>query len=337
MAVKQMADLWKDVYFFRASNMRVQAHVIKLLQLAETVNGMTAEDKETVEKIGELSHLLKEGLGSLRAEKFVELTQRRAGDFHRKAGTLVKAAQMQIARAKAKAEQAAKEAAEKAAKEEAEAKAAEERKAKIEEETALAQSTFDGLVGLRLKTLDWDRAQKELQRVMGEMTTLEGKDAMRTQQKKVDCMKALHQLFISKAKGFQFKSGRAVTATVADADAKSITIQGLRTVRGKSVADGDPKKLDWTRFFGKKEYVGYMNQLINQLVMNGRETIKTSARAWSEQMFGAALALQLLYSEVEGAAEFAPTLVKKAAADFEPSRKWAKKMFPEIDVGEVVE
>ena len=52
MAVKQMADMWKDVYFFRASNMRVQAHVIKLLQLAETVNGMTAEDKETVEKIG---------------------------------------------------------------------------------------------------------------------------------------------------------------------------------------------------------------------------------------------------------------------------------------------
>ncbi|MBR1587910.1 MAG: serine/threonine protein kinase [Kiritimatiellae bacterium] len=337
MAVRQIADLWKDVYFFRASNMRVQAHVIKLLQLAETVSGMTAEDKETVEKIGELSRLLKDGLGTLRAEKFVELTQRRAGDFRRKAGTLVKAAQQQIARAKAKAEQAAKEAAEKAAKEEAETKAAEERKAKIEEETALAQSTFDGLVGLRLKTLDWDRALKELQRVMGEMTTLEGKDYMRTQQKKVECMKALHQLFISKAKGFQFKSGRAVTATVTAADAKSITIQGQRMVRGKAVADGEPKKLDWTRFFGKKEHVGYMNQMINQLVMNGRETVKTSARAWSEQMFGAALALQLLYSEVEGAAEFAPTLVKKAAADFEPSRKWAKKLFPEIDVGEVVE
>ena len=172
---------------------------------------------------------------------------------------------------------------------------------------------------------------------MGEMTTLEGKDAMRTQQKKVDCMKALHQLFISKAKGFQFKNGRAVTATVTAADAKSITIQDQRMTRGQAVPVGDPKKLDWTRFFGKKEHVGYMNQMINQLVMNGRETVRTSARAWSEQMFGAALVLQLLYSEVEGAAEFAPTLVKKAAADFEPSRKWAKKMFPEIDVGEVVE
>ena len=333
-AVMQMGDLWKDVYFFRAANMRVQAHVIKLLQQAETVNGMIAEDRETVEKIGELSHQLKEGLSSLRAEKFVELTQRRAGDFHRKAGTLVKAAQTQIARAKAKAEQAAKEAAEKAAKAEAEAKAAEEHKAKIAEETALAQTTFDGLVGLRLKTLDWDRALKELERVLGEMTTLEGKDAMRTQKKKVECMKAMHQLFISKSKGFQFKNGRMVNATVAETDAKTITIQGQRTVRGEIVPDGDPKKLDWTRFFGKKEYVGYMNQMINQLVMNGRATVKTSARAWSEQMFGAALVLQLLYSEVEGAAEFAPTLVKKAAADFEPSRRWAKKMFPEIEIGE---
>ena len=175
---------------------------------------------------------------------------------------------------------------------------------------------------------------------MGEMTTFEGKDAMRTQLKKVECMKALHKLFIAKAKGFQFKdvkNPRIVTAVVTDADASSITIQNQRQVRGKAVPDGDPKKLDWKRFFGKQEYVGFMNQMINQLVMNGRETLRTSARPWSEQMFGAALTLQLLYSEVEGAAEFAPTLVQKAAADFEQSRKWAKRMFPDVDVGEVVE
>jgi hypothetical protein len=175
---------------------------------------------------------------------------------------------------------------------------------------------------------------------MGEMTTFEGKDAMRTQLKKVECMKALHKHFIAKAKGFQFKdvkNPRIVTAVVTAANADSITIQNQRQVRGKPVPDGDPKKLDWKRFFGKQEYVGYMNQMINQLVMNGRETVRTSARPWSEQMFGAALTLQLLYSEVEGATEFAPTLVKKAAADFEPSRKWAKRMFPEVDVGEVVE
>ena len=33
----------------------------------------------------------------------------------------------------------------------------------------------------------------------------------------------------------------------------------------------------------------------------------------------------------------AAALVKKAAAEFAPSRKLAKKMFPEIDVGEVVD
>jgi len=332
-AVKQVADLWRDLYYFRASDIRVQAHVIKLLKLAETVKEITGEDKETVDKIAALARKLKESFDSLRMEKFVEMTQRRAGDFNRKASTLVKTAQQQITRLKAKAEKAAKEAAAKAAKEAAEAKAAEEHKAKVEEETALAQSTFDGLVGLRLKTLDWDRAIKELQRVMGEMTTLEGKETMRAQVKKVECMKALQQLFISKAKGIRLGKGGPVVIAV---DKSSITLQRQRQVRGKTVADA-AQKIDWNRFYGKKEHVGSMNQLINQLVLNGRETIHTPPLRWSEHMFGAALTLQLLYSEVEGAAEFAPKLVQKAAADFEPSRKMAKKMFPDIDVGEVVE
>ena len=332
-AVKQVADLWRDIYYFRASDIRVQAHVVKLLQLAETEKEITGEDKETVDKLAALARKLKESFDSLRMEKFVEMTQRRAGDFNRKASTLVKTAQQQITRLKAKAEKAAKEAAEKAAKEAAEAKAAEEHKAKVEEETALAQSTFDGLVGLRLKTLDWDRAIKELQRVMGEMTTLEGKEAMRAQVKKVECMKALQQLFISKAKGIRLGKGGPVVIAV---DKSSITLQRQRQVRGKTVADA-AQKIDWNRFYGKKEHAGSMNQLINQLVLNGRETIHTPPLRWSEQMFGAALTLQLLYSEVEGAAEFAGKLVQKAAADFEPSRKMAKRMFPDIDVGEVVE
>ena len=333
--MKQVADLWRDIYYFRASDIRVQAHVVKLLQLAETEKEITGEDKETVDKIAALARKLKESFDSLRMEKFVEMTQRRAGDFNRKASTLVKTAQQQITRLKAKAEKAAKEAAEKAAKEAAEAKAAEEHKAKVEEETALAQSTFDGLVGLRLKTLDWDRAIKELQRVMGEMTTLEGKDAMRAQVKKVECMKALQQVFISKAKGIRLGLGKGGPVVIA-VDKSSITLQRQRQVRGKTVADA-AQKIDWNRFYGKKEHAGSMNQLINQLVLNGRETIHTPPLRWSEQMFGAALTLQLLYSEVEGAAEFAPKLVQKAAADFEPSRKMAKRMFPDIDVGEVVE
>ena len=107
-------------------------------------------------------------------------------------------------------------------------------------------------------------------------------------------------------------------------------------MRGKTIKE-DPQKIAWTRFYGKKDYVGYMDQLMDSLVMKGRETVRTSALRWSEQMFGSALTLQLLYSEVEGAPELAPKFVQKAAADFEPSRKWAKRIFPEIDVGEVVE
>ncbi len=336
MAVKQFMELWNDVYFCRGADIRVQGHVIKLLREAEAVKDMTAEDLETVEKMAKLSQNLVEGFDALRGQKFVEQTQRKANVIRTRSVSLVKTATQQIARAKAKAEKAAREAAEKAAREEAAAKAAEEHKAKVEEETALAGETFEKLVGMRLKTLDWEPALKELKRVMGDMETLEGKDAMRTQQKKVECMRALQQLFVAKTKGFKFKSGRVVTAVVTAVDDKSITIQNQRQVRGKTVAERE-QKIDWTRFYGKKEHVGLMNQLINQLVLNGRETVHTPPLRWSEQMFGAALTLQLLYTEVEGAAEFAPTLVKKAAAEFEPARKLAKKMFPDVEVGEVDE
>ena len=164
------------------------------------------------------------------------------------------------------------------------------------------------------------------------MTTLEGKEMLKTQLKKVDCMEALHKQFIDKAKGFKFRDGNVVIAVDKDA----LTIQRQRQVRGKTIKE-DPQKIAWTRFYGKKDYVGYMDQLMDSLVMKGRETVRTSALRWSEQMFGAALTLQLLYSEVQGAPELAPKFVQKAAADFEPSRKWAKRIFPEIDVGEVVE
>ena len=164
------------------------------------------------------------------------------------------------------------------------------------------------------------------------MTTLEGKETLRTQLKKVECMEALHKQLIDKAKGFKFRDGHVVIAVDKDA----LTIQRQRQGRGKPIKD-EPQKIAWTRFYGKTEYVGYMDQLLDSLVMKGRETLRTSALRWSEQMFGAALTLQILYSEVQGAPEFAPKFVQKAAEDFEQSRKWAKRMFPEIDVGEVVE
>ena len=51
-------------------------------------------------------------------------------------------------------------------------------------------------------------------------------------------------------------------------------------------------------------------------------------------MLGAALTLQLLYSEEKGVDKFIPVLVKRAVKGFEPCRKWAVKWFPDVDLPE---
>ena len=120
-------------------------------------------------------------------------------------------------------------------------------------------------------------------------------------------------------------------------DDKSLTIQKARYEKGKPVPDTETR-VEWDRFYGlkEKEYLGYMNQFINELVMKGQERDKTRVgpREWSDNMLGAALTLQHLYSEEKGVDKFIPVLVKKAVKGFEPSRKWATKWFPDIELEE---
>ena len=326
-AIKQFNELWQDVYFCRGAVIRVQGHVVKLIAQADAMAALTAEDEATVMALAKLSQDLVDGFDALRGQKFVEQTQRKASVIRSKSLSLLRTAGAQIKRAEAKAARAAAEAAAKAAKEAAAAKAAEEYKAAVEEETARVKETFEKVFDLRVKNLDWDPAIRELNRVAGELKTREGKEAIRTEIKRVECLKALQQQFISRGKGFRFKSGHVVTAI----DKDSITLQRQRQVRGKTVSDR-AQKVAWTRFYGKKEFVGFMNQMINRLVVDGRETTRTAPLRWSEQLFGAALTLQLLYTEVEGAAEYAPVLVKKAVEGFPASAKTAKSLFPELGI-----
>ena len=99
------------------------------------------------------------------------------------------------------------------------------------------------------------------------------------------------------------------------------------------------KREEWVRFYGlrEKDYLGYMNQFINELVIKGRETTKIGPLEWSEHMLGAALTLQCLYGEEKGVDKFIPVLVKKAVKEFEPCRKWAVKWFPDVELEDPVE
>ncbi len=326
-AVKQFVDLWAELYFCRASDIRVQGSVLLLKKNGEKVKTLTAEDEETTKALGKLSVELNDQFGAIKTMKCVELTQRKANVIRTKSTSLLRSAQQQISRAKVKLEKAMKDAAEKKAREEAAAKAAEEHKAKVEEETNVAREKFDFMVSSRLKSLDWENALKQLNTTLEDLTTSEGREEMRFQIEKVRAMQGLHQHLVRYAKDFKFKNGAVVTAT----DAKSLTIQTFKSVKGKA----EPlksTKVEWSRFYGKKEHVGYMNQFINRLVMNGRDTTHIGPKPWSSHMLGAALTLQLLYGEVDGAAEFAPKLVQKAVKEFDSCRKNAERWFPDVEL-----
>lgn len=326
-AVKQFAELWADVYACRAADIRVQGNVILLLEKGKALEKLTGEDEATVRALAKLSQALVEGFEQLKGLKCVAETQRKAAVIRTRSVSLVRSAQQQIKRLVDKAEREAKKKAEAEAKAAAAAKAAEERKAKAAEETKAAEDLFAELVDARLKTLDWEPALRQLQRLLDDTETPEGREEVRAQMTKVQYMQELQKLFIQKAKGFRFKDGTEVVAV----DPKAITLQHVRTVKGKKIPER-AQKIDWSRFYGKKENVGYMNQLLNRLVRKGRDTLRTGPLPWSKQMLGAALTLQLLYTEVEGAAEFAPVFVKEAVAGFEDCAKWAQKWFPDVKV-----
>ncbi len=325
-AVKQFVELWADVYACRAANIRVQGGVKLLLEKGKVLEKLTGDDAETVEALAKLSQTLVEGFEQVKGMKCVEVARRKAAVIRTRSVSLVRSAQQQIKRAVDKAEREAKAKAEKEAKAAAEAKAAEEHKAKAAEETQAAQAAFDELVGFRLKNLDWEPALKQLQRLKADMTTREGKDEVDSQMDKVKCMQELHKLFIAKAKGFKFRDGAEVVAV----DGKEITIQAFKKDRrGKSVA-GRKQTTEWRRFYGKKDSVGYMNQLLNHFVLKGRETLRTNLKSWSGQMLGAALTLQIFYAEVEGVDKVIPVYVKNAVKEFENCAEMAKKWFPDV-------
>ena len=331
-SVVKFAELWNDVMICRAADIRVQGHVQLIHKIAAKADEIKGETWEAAQALAQISKDVLDEHDKMKSLKCVEQAQRRASVIRTNSQTLVNTATIQINNAKAAERAKAEREAERKAREEKAKAEKEERERLKEEEPKAANAKFEELAGSLLKTLEWDRALKQLKAMAETCKTPEGRDEVRSQIDKVECMQGMHEHFIKFAKGFKFKDGSVVLAV----DAKQITIQKLKSVRGRMEPD-KVIKMEWTRFYGKKEHAGSMNQLINQLVLNGRETIHTPPLRWSEQMFGAALTLQLLYSEVEGAAEFAPKLVQKAAADFEPSRKMAKRMFPDIDVGEVVE
>lgn len=326
-AVVKFAELWNDVMVCRAADIQVHGHVQlihKLAAKADEIKGGTWADAQALARIS--SEVL-EAHDKMKSLKCVEQAQRKASVIRTSSQTLVNTVTIQLANAKAAATAKAEREAEKKAREEKAKAEKEERERLKAEEPKAAAAKFEELAGTLLKTLEWDRALRQLKPMAETFKTPEGREEVRSQVHKVECMQGMHEHFIKFAKGFKFKDGSVVLAV----DGKQLTIQKLKSVRGRMEPD-KVVKVEWTRFYGKTEYVRYMNDLINALVIKGRESTKIGPLPWSRHMLGAALTLKHLYTEVAGAEQMAPVLVKTAVKEFSDSARWAAKWFPDVEL-----
>ena len=353
-AVKRYEGLWKDLCKCQEADIKLYLRMRKLHEKMRASEAMTAQDNETTEALAQLANEIVGEYNSLTREKWLVEAQTALKNIGKKAAGYSKEAVEKIESAikKQAAEEAKKAAAEKAAAEKA---ASEERKkALVEEERAKAQEAFDELAD-DIKGINWKQCTRQLTRRQERMKTSEGKDAGESQLKKIAFMEGMQKHFIKHAKGFRFKGKRGnLLATVVEADDRSLTLQKMKYERGKYLPDAKTTHVSWEDFYALKDqerkygdfkgqFLGYMNQFIQELVVRGRETTKISARERSEYMLGAALTLQHLYGDKPGVDKFVPELVKEAVNEkndnekrkgFGPHRKWAALWFPDVELPE---
>ena len=334
-SMNNFTKLWEDVDQYHAADIKFHGSMLKILDMAKEAELLKGQDEATADQLVKIANDLVDAYNRLKGEKWMTNARRKLQGVDARARNFrddaVKKITLAVER-RARAEAERKAAEEKAA---AAAAAAERQKALIEEEKQKAQTGFDEIM-YDLKRIAWESCTKRLTRLRDSMKTREGKTAVEDQLKKVKFMEGVQKHFVKNAEKFVFKNSRGtVLAVVTKVDNAALTSQKAKYVKGKVEPDKE-KRVEWDRFYGlkEKEHLGYMDQLITRLIVNGRERTKIGPLEWSEHMIGAALTLKYLYGEKEGVDKVIPRLVKKAVKEFEPCRKWAVKWFPEIELEE---
>jgi len=123
------------------------------------------------------------------------------------------------------------------------------------------------------------------------------------------------------------------TTEVVSADSKGLQLETTEKNAKGVVRPVGKQKLTWNQFYMKNK--GQLNRMIIELVEKGRATCHTPPLRWSQQMLGAAMTMQTLYADDPNVPKRVAAIVKKAASEFEPCKKYAEKMFPDVEgVGE---
>ena len=319
-AVVSMREIWDRAYGCQACAVRIRHAVRQLLKKGAEADDVKAVTEENARTLGKLSLTLAEMFDAIKTSKDVEAVRKGISYVKARSDKIVKQTQKRIRIEKLEKERADKKAAAEAAEKERQEKAEAERAGRVEAERSAASDKFDAIVAQgTIRQMDWKTSFRLLESLKEGMQTPEGRRAANVQERKVTDMKKMHDLFIRNLPGYVFRGNKLKGATVTSANEKEVCL------------DRKPSKIAWHLFYRK--YPGNLNEAINVFVVKGRENAKPrlNLREWADVMTGAALTLQLVCAEVNGAVEKGESLAKKAVADFPEYQKTAQEIFPAVN------
>lgn len=326
-AVDSMHELWARAYSCQASAIRIRQSVRRLVTKSAEGDALAAQTEENARALGKLSVALAEMLDQIKTSKDVENVRKGISYIKTRGEKLVEQTEKRLRIEKLEADRKAKAEAAAAAEKARQEKIAAERQAKIDEEVKAVADKFETIVAQgSLRQLDWKNALRQLNALKADLKTPEGQHAADIQIRKVNDMKEMQALFIRNLSGYVFR-GKLKGAKVASVNEREMNLD-----RGKSKA-----RIPWHKFY--KDYPGNLNELINHFVLRGRDNArpKLNLKDWADAMTGAALTLQIVCADVNGAVEKGEELAKKTVEEFPEYTKTAKEIFPEIEFGETAE
>jgi len=320
--VVKMHELWETAYSCRASAIRIRQMSREIVKKGAEAADYAEPTLENAQKLADLSQKLVEMLDQMKTGKDVENVRKSITLVKSKGKTIVEQTTKRLRIEKLEADRKAKaEAAAEAEKKRLEEQA-EKRKAKVEEEEGAVATKFETIAAQgNFRQLDWKGAIRQLETLKAEMTTPEGELALELAIRKVNDMKKVQDVFVKSIKDHVFK-GKLKGCKVTGVNEKEIQM---------TKPDGKTRgRISWQKFY--KSYPGNLNELFLHYIVKGRKNAKPTLglKDWADAMTGAALTMQLVCSEVNGAAEQAEKFAKEAVKEFPDYRKTAEAIFPDI-------
>ena len=331
-AVSAMHDLWERAYSCQASAIRIRQAVLKLVEKSEEAYELKAQTRANMDKLAELSRTLVDMLESIKGSQDVTNVRKGIGFIKSKGSKTVEQTIKSLRRMKFEQEQKEKERKRIQEEEDRKKRLAEERAAKVIEETTGAKAKFDAIVTQGcLRQFDWPHALRLLKAAKGEMTLPEGELAYDFEIRKVNNMKFMHDIFLKHMQNHVFK-GKLNKYKVVSADRENINLVK---------PDGKTKHtIRWQKLVS--DYPGNLNELINKYIFAAYKEEHSSKlylnlSDWANAMTGAALTMQLVCPEVNGAIQRSEELMKEVIKRNAEFKQTAKTIFPDMNLDEVTE